>query len=147
MFCLKYQKFASVFIRSANIYCSSINRIKYNYDRETTLIRQTMEQNKPTTKKKWRELYDKLLVMKNDMSFSSNIETIVMDNCDELESGKSYAKFIREECGQEPSTNTLCRLLHLYYQASKTGKEITVDDQREIYCMLVYRPKARNVCS
>lgn len=141
MLCLKYHKYVKGLVRPSHIYYSQAaynRRRPHVFEEQRALIRETLEQNQQPTKTEWRELQHKLATMKSSSSF--NVDAMIVHSCspNELSAAKSYIKLVKEDYGQEPSTGALRGLLNLYYQASQTGTEITVDDQREIGSMLVF---------
>lgn len=138
MFCLKYQKLVKHFIKPSNIrHSSKFQRTNNLNTLEHNLIRETLDQSQPTITE-WRELRDKLQKLRKNYNALGSIDTIILSNCqpNELDVGKSYIKFLTES-GEQPNVTTLINLLKLYYKASKAGREITIDDQRDIIGMLV----------
>ncbi|KAG4071406.1 hypothetical protein HA402_011560 [Bradysia odoriphaga] len=99
---------------------------------EHTLIRQTIDKNPRPTTSEWHELRKKLMLSTANKS-SINIDATILRSCvpDRLDTGKSYWKYLKES-GDDTKSSTLTVLLELYYRASKTGTEITDNDQLDI---------------
>lgn len=136
MFCQNMVKYIMV---KYIIKPSSFRFASKAFDKDNqTIIRETLDQNRPQSVDEWNELRDKLFNLKGNSVTMVNIDRIILGNLTptQLDVGKSYMKYLKES-GCEPKTGVKLLLLKLYYKASKAGIQITNSDQQNIIDMLV----------
>lgn len=106
--------------------------------RVQNIIRRTLDQKQNPTIDEWHELQHKLLLNFNWSLNRSLIDRMILENCfpDKLDTGKSYMDYLKQS-KQKLHQILWIDMLHMYYNASKCGFEITDHQQGHIIEMLV----------